>query len=132
MPPTTPTRAPHDEGWDTAHGPSPSFQLLHGYAPQVLAVIDLWTGAIWFTVLALVAAAAAWGAWRLLHGHQRWLLLLPAVVGVAVLWAAFDTLVLAAVRWERDGVCSGWWQAVPTYMPDGTYNRKPDLCIAPM
>lgn len=98
----------------------------------ILAVIDPWTGLIWFTVASLVVAGLCWGAWAALRGRQRLLLVLPALVAAAVMWAALDTLVLAPIRWQRDGVCSGWWQAVPTYLDDGTYNRKPELCISPM
>lgn len=98
----------------------------------MLAIIDPWTGTIWFTVGVLLAAGVFWGAWRVLRGRQRWLLVVPGLVAVVVLWVALDSLVVAPIRWQRDGVCSGWWQAVPTYLDDGTYNRKPELCIAPM
>lgn len=97
----------------------------------MLAVIDPWTGGIWFFVVVAVASALFWGAWRLLRGRQRWLMLLPSLVTLLVLGVLFDTLVLAAVRWQRDGVCSGFWQPVPTYLGDGSYNRTPDLCVAP-
>ena len=97
----------------------------------MLAVIDPWTGGIWFTVLGLVAAGLFWGAWLVLRGRQRWLMVLPALVAVLVLGVAFDTLVLAPVRWQRDGVCSGFWQPVPTYLKNGSYNRTPDLCVGP-
>ena len=97
----------------------------------MLAVIDPWTGSIWFTVLALIAGALFWGAWRVLRGRQRWLMLLPSLVGVIVLGVVFDALVLAPIRWQRDGVCSSFWQAVPTYLDDGSYNRTPELRVAP-
>lgn len=98
----------------------------------MLAIIDSSTGLIYFGIAALVACGALWTGWRALRGRGRWLLLLPALVAGLVMWAVFDSLVLAPVRWEREGVCSGWWQAVPTYLEDGTHNRKPELCIAPM
>lgn len=98
----------------------------------MLAIIDPWTGTIWFTVVTLVAAGGFWAAWHVLRARRRWLLVLPALMAGLVLWAALDTLVLAPLRWQRDGVCSGWWQAVPTYLDDGSYNRTPELCIAPM
>ena len=98
----------------------------------MLAIIDPWTGTIWFTVGLLIAAGVFWGGWHLLPGRQRWLLVVPGLIAALVLWAALDSLVLAPIRWQRDGVCSGWWQAVPTYLDDGTYNDTPELCIAPM
>lgn len=98
----------------------------------MLAIVDPWSGTIWFIVVALVAAGLLWAGWWAVRGRRRWLLMLPALVAVGVLWVAFDTLVLAPTRWERDGVCSGWWQEVPTFLPDGSYNHKPELCIAPM
>src|SRR5687767_6327147 len=97
-----------------------------------LAVIDPWTGGIWFGIGFLVMAGVFFGLWRALRGRWRWVLVVPGLAAALVTWAAFDSMVLAPIRWQRDGVCSGWWQAVPTYLEDGTYNRTPDLCIAPM
>lgn len=96
-----------------------------------MAVIDPWTGGIWFTIGLLVVIGLFAAAWWALRGRWRWLLALPAIVTAFVVWVAFDSLVLAPVRWQSDGVCSGWWQGVPTYLDDGTENRTPEVCVGP-